>query len=76
MSLMLQILVRVGSLAALVTMMACGQQGPLYLPQNGGPQAATLPESLRPAKATSEQVAPVQPVAVPGAAQLPPSATP
>lgn len=43
---MLQILVRTGFLGALVTLMACGQQGPLYLPQTDGRAPASLPQTL------------------------------
>jgi predicted small lipoprotein YifL len=48
MSLMLQILVRAGSMGALATLMACGQQGPLYLPQTEGRAPASLPQTLLP----------------------------
>jgi predicted small lipoprotein YifL len=54
MSLMLQILVRAGSFIALVTLMACGQQGPLYLPQTTGRPPASLPESLLPTRAAKD----------------------
>ncbi len=44
-----QILVRALSLgASAVALMACGQQGALYLPQTGVAHRATLPESLVP----------------------------
>jgi predicted small lipoprotein YifL len=66
MSLMLQILVRAGALAALGTPMACGQQGPLYLPQTEGRPSASLPDSLLPAK-TPKDTAPASPTLVPAA---------
>ncbi|PKO61828.1 MAG: hypothetical protein CVU24_06875 [Betaproteobacteria bacterium HGW-Betaproteobacteria-18] len=45
-----QILVRTFALgASAVALLACGQQGPLYLPQTGAAHRATLPESLVPA---------------------------
>jgi predicted small lipoprotein YifL len=75
MILMLQILVRAGSMATLVTLMACGQQGPLYLPQAGGSQAASLPDSLLPAK-SSKAVATSEPVIAPDAKPPSPSTAP
>ena len=44
-----QILVRTFALGASAVLMACGQQGPLYLPETGDIPRATLPESLLPA---------------------------
>jgi predicted small lipoprotein YifL len=48
MSLMLQILVRGLILLSSVLLMACGQQGPLYLPQSHGTERTSLPQSLLP----------------------------
>ncbi len=65
-----QILVRtliLGSVA--VTLLACGQQGPLYLPQTGQAHRATLPESLLPALGT--QPGSVPPATTASAAQRP-----
>ncbi|MDD2879501.1 MAG: lipoprotein [Rhodoferax sp.] len=48
-----QILVRTLALgASAVALAACGQQGPLYLPDTGGAHRATLPESLLPRPGT------------------------
>ena len=58
MILMLQILVRMGSVGALVTLMACGQQGPLYLPQTEGQAPASLPQTLLPSPGTNDIAAP------------------
>jgi predicted small lipoprotein YifL len=54
-----QILLRALALgSSAVALMACGQQGPLYLPaQAPSPQSTTLPQSLLPG---SPQVAPMQ----------------
>ena len=58
-----QILVRAFVLGfCAVALQACGQQGPLYLPQAGNAHRATLPESLLPTadrtKKNAEQPAP------------------
>ncbi|WP_370654355.1 lipoprotein [Rhodoferax sp.] len=48
-----QILVRSFVLGASAVLMACGQQGPLYLPDTGAAPRATLPQSLLPANGSS-----------------------
>ena len=53
--------------ASAVALAACGQQGPLYLPETGGAHRATLPESLLPALGTPH--APLQPAAPASAPQ-------
>jgi predicted small lipoprotein YifL len=69
---MLQILVRAGFLIVLVTLMACGQQGPLYLPQTAGRAPASLPDSLLPTRAAKDTV-PTAQVPASGVKPLPPS---
>ncbi|MDD2919225.1 lipoprotein [Rhodoferax sp.] len=49
-----QILVRTFALGASAGLIACGQQGPLYLPPAGAVQRATPPESLLPPTGTTE----------------------
>ena len=65
-----QILVRVLVLgASAVALAACGQQGPLYLPDTGGAHRATLPESLMPSLGAPQP--PLQP-ATPASSPLHP----
>ncbi len=54
-----QILVRTLSLGAVaVALLACGQQGALYLPPSDGSHRATLPETLIPAMAKPKATVP------------------
>lgn len=70
MLLITQILVRTLALvASAVALAACGQQGPLYLPDTGGVHRATLPQSLLPGLGTDPTTTlPARPVSAP---QLP-----
>ena len=62
-----QILVRTLVLgASAVALVACGQQGPLYLPQADGAHRASLPESLSPALGTPRpSLQPASPASAP-----------
>jgi len=67
MLLITQILVRTLVLgASAVALAACGQQGPLYLPQTDGAHRATLAESLSPTLGTPQTILqPATPASVP-----------
>jgi predicted small lipoprotein YifL len=70
MLLILQILVRTLALGlCVVALMACGQQGALYLPQTGGTHQATLPESMVPELGSA---LPAVPAAIAASSPLPP----
>jgi predicted small lipoprotein YifL len=54
MLLIIQILVRALALGASAVLIACGQQGPLYLPPPASTQQAPPPESVLPASGSTK----------------------
>ncbi|OIP17623.1 MAG: hypothetical protein CO105_13720 [Comamonadaceae bacterium CG_4_9_14_3_um_filter_60_33] len=51
-----QILVRAFALGASAALIACGQQGPLYLPPDAAPQQVPQPEPVLPASGNTQNI--------------------